>query len=182
MYAWEELSPFPSASPSREYVRRYLTPGDGAYLHQLLRLDMAGWLPDDLLVKVDRMTMAHSVEARVPYLDHRVVEAVMRLPASWKLRCFAGKRLLRDVARSVLPDEVVRRRKTGFAVPVGQWAADEMRGLVQEALGEAAVKRRGLFRPEAVAPLLNATEYNMFQRRQLWTLLCLELWCREFMD
>jgi asparagine synthase (glutamine-hydrolysing) len=180
LYAWQEL-PSPNASPARDLVRRYLKPG-GPYLNQLLRLDMAAWLPDDLLVKVDRMTMAHSVEARVPYLDHRVVEAVMRLPASWKLRAFAGKRLLRDVARPILPREIVNRRKAGFAVPVGEWAAAEMRGLVHDALGTDAVKRRGLFRPEAVAPLLETPRYNMFQRRQLWTLLCLELWQREFMD
>jgi asparagine synthase (glutamine-hydrolysing) len=182
LYSWDDLSSVRSARPAHEFVRRYLVPGDGPYLHQLLRLDMAGWLPDDLLVKVDRMTMAHSVEARVPYLDHRVVEAVMRLPASWKLRAFTGKRLLRDVAGPLLPPEIVNRRKTGFAVPVGEWAASEMRGLVQDALGPGAVKRRGIFRPGSVSPLLETRSYNMFQRRQMWTLLCLELWCREFMD
>lgn len=182
LYASDGLRKAQAARPAEGYVRRYLKPGDGPYLHQLLRLDMAAWLPDDLLVKVDRMTMAHAVEARVPYLDHRVVEAVMRLPASWKLRAFAGKRLLRDVSRPVLPPEIVTRRKTGFAVPVGEWAASEMRGLVQDVLGEKSVRSRGLFKPEAVSPLLKLDNFNMFQRRQLWTLLCLELWCREFMD
>lgn len=169
-------------SPSFEVVREYLGPGRTPFLHQLLRLDLATWLPDDLLVKVDRMTMAHSVEARVPYLDHRVVEAVMRMPAGWKLRALAGKRLLRDVARLVLPAQIVNRRKTGFAVPVGEWAASDMRGLVHDLLGPDAVRKRGIFRPETVARLLTPASYNMFQRRQLWTLICLEMWCREFID
>ena len=75
-----------------------------------------------------------------------------------------------------------RRRKTGFAVPVGQWAADEMQGLVRELLGADSVRRRGLFEPAAVAPLLGRDRYGMFERRQLWTLICLEMWCREFLD
>jgi len=169
-------------APAESVVRKYLTAGDGPYLHQLLRLDLATWLPDDLLVKVDRMTMAHAVEARVPYLDHRVVEAVMRMPPHWKLRRFTGKRILRSVGRKVIPKAIAGRRKTGFAVPVGEWAAGQMRELVAEMLGAEAVKRRGLFAAEAVSPLVGRSSYSMFQRRQLWTLLCLELWCREFVD
>jgi len=168
------------AMPAEAIVRRYLRPGDGPYLHQLLRMDLATWLPDDLLVKVDRMTMAHAVEARVPYLDHRVVEMVMRMPPDWKMRGFSGKRILRRVGAKLLPDGISSRRKTGFAVPVGEWAAGELRDLVMDLLGPDAVKRRGLFRPEAVGRLTGRRSYDMFARRQLWTLLCLELWCREF--
>ena len=171
-----------TTAPADEVVRRFLGPGDGPYLHQLLRLDLATWLPDDLLVKVDRMTMAHGVEARVPYLDHRVVEAVMRMPPSWKLRGFEGKHILRRAAAGLLPAEILRRRKTGFAVPVGEWALGEMRELVRELLGIDSVRRRGLFEPAAVAPLLDRKYYGMFERRQLWTLICLELWCRAFLD
>jgi len=171
-----------TTAPPDEVVRRFLQPNGEPYLQQLLRMDLATWLPDDLLVKVDRMTMAHAVEARVPYLDHRVVEQVMHMPPSWKLGGFEGKRILRRVAADLLPKEIVRRRKTGFAVPVGQWAADEMQGLVQELLGPDSVRRRGLFEPAAVAPLLGRGRYGMFERRQLWTLICLEMWCREFLD
>ncbi|MGO8702423.1 MAG: asparagine synthase (glutamine-hydrolyzing) [Candidatus Brocadiia bacterium] len=169
-------------APADEAVRRFLRPSGEPYLQQLLRMDLATWLPDDLLVKVDRMTMAHGVEARVPYLDHRVVEAVMHMPPSWKLGGLEGKRILRRVAAGLLPEEIVRRRKTGFAVPVGQWAAGEMKGMVQDLLGPDAVRRRGLFEPAAVARLLNRPRYGMFERRQLWTLICLEMWCREFLD
>ena len=167
-------------TPPDAIVRRFLHPGGEPYLHQLLRLDLATWLPDDLLVKVDRMTMAHAVEARVPFLDHRVVEAVMRMPPSWKLRRLTGKRILRRVGAGLLPKEITRRRKTGFAVPVGEWAAGEMREMVMDLLSPTAVRRRGLFRPEAVARLTGRSSYDMFARRRLWTLLCLEMWCREF--
>ena len=170
-----------SASPADSVVRPFLNTGRGPYLHQLLRLDLATWLADDLLVKVDRMTMAHAVEARVPYLDHRVVESVMRMPPAWKLSGFTGKRILRQVAQGLLPDEIVHRRKTGFAVPVGEWAAGEMRGLVADLLGPDAVRRRGLFEPKAVGELLHGGKLTMFERRQLWTLVTLELWCREFL-
>jgi len=182
LYSWSLQESCRTTAPADEIVRRFLGPGGGPYLDQLLRLDLATWLPDDLLVKVDRMTMAHGVEARVPYLDHRVVEAVMRTPPSWKLRGFEGKAILRRAAAGLLPAEIVRRRKTGFAVPVGEWALGQMRELVQELLGADSVRRRGLFEPAAVAPILNLKYYGMFARRQLWTLMCLELWCRQFLD
>jgi len=181
LYAGDLRAALRTATPPEETVRSNLRPGDGPYLNQLLRLDLCTWLPDDLLVKVDRMTMAHGVEARVPYLDHRVVEAVMRMPPSWKLRGLTDKWILRRAAEGVLPRRIVRRRKTGFAVPVGEWAAGEMRDLVMDLLGPASVRRRGLFEPEAVSALLERRPYGMFQRRQVWTLLCLELWCREFL-
>ena len=181
LYAADLHPALQSATPPDEIVRAHLKPGNGPYLNQLLRFDLCTWLPDDLLVKVDRMTMAHAVEARVPYLDHRVVEAVMRIPPSWKLGAVAGKRVLRRVAGDVLPRRIARRRKTGFAVPVGEWAAGEMRDLVMDLLGPEAVRRRGLFEPNVVKRLVQRPSYGMFQRRQLWTLICLELWCREFL-
>ena len=184
LYADGLSSACETTAPVGNLVRQFLgkQPGDGPYLQQLLRLDLCTWLPDDLLVKVDRMTMAHAVEARVPYLDHRVVEAAMRMPPAWKLRGASGKHILRRAAEGVLPASIVRRRKTGFAVPVGRWAAGEIRELVAELLGPDAVRRRGLFEPTSVSKLLQRRSYGMFERRQLWTVICLELWCREFMD
>jgi len=171
-----------SSAPADEIVRQHLVGNDGPFLNQLLRFDLATWLPDDLLVKVDRMTMAHAVEGRVPYLDHRVVEMVMRLPPRWKLWGLTDKRILRRIGRKLLPAGIARRPKTGFAVPVGRWAAGDLRELIEECLGPRSLARRGLFRPRFVARLLDRRSYPMFQRRQLWTLLCLELWCRECLD
>lgn len=182
LYTPDLLASRRTGTPPEEIVGRFLEPDGSPYLHQLLRLDLATWLADDLLVKVDRMTMAHAVEARVPYLDHRVVEAVMRMPPAWKLGMFEGKRILRRAASKLLPPGIVRRRKTGFAVPVGEWAAGEMRDVVQELLGPESMERRGLFQPGMVSDLALKTEYSMFERRQLWTLITLELWCREYLD
>jgi len=165
-----------------DLVRTYLKPGDGPYLNQLLRFDLAAWLPDDLLVKVDRMTMAHAVEARVPFLDHRVVERVMRMPPAWKMSLFAGKRILRDVGKTILPGRIVRRPKTGFAVPVGEWAAAGMRAFVRERLGPEAVRRRGLFAEKTVNRLVEKAHYGIFERRRLWALLCLEMWQAAVLD
>ena len=165
-----------------DLVSPYLNASGGDALQRLLRLDIATWLADDLLVKVDRMTMAHAVEARVPYLDHRVVEACLPLPIAWKLGWGQSKVLLRRVARQMLPDAIVRRRKTGFGVPVGQWASGELRGLVDDVLGRAATERRGIMAPDVVARLLSRRPFNMFHRRQFWALFVLEMWCRVFLD
>jgi len=182
LYAADLRSSLAGCARPLDLAREYLKPDAGPYLNQLLRFDLATWLPDDLLVKVDRMTMAHAVEARVPYLDHRVVERVMRMPPAWKLSLFEGKRILRDVGAKVLPKGIVRRKKTGFAVPVGEWAAAGMREFVREHLGPEAVRRRGLFAGKEVTRLVEKERYGLFERRQLWTLLCLELWQRAVLD
>ena len=171
------------ADPAGRLVEPYLAESAGGdYLQRLLRLDLALWLPDDLLVKVDRMTMAHAVEARVPYLDHRLVESALGLPAGWMLRGGVAKYLLRRMAEGVLPDGIVRRRKTGFGVPVGEWASREWRGLVSGVLGPDAVRRRGWMDPDIVSRLLARPRLGMFHRRQFWTLFSLEMWCRAFLD
>jgi asparagine synthase (glutamine-hydrolysing) len=89
--------------------------------------------------------------------------------------------MLRTLGGALLPEDIAQRRKTGFAVPVGEWAAGELRGFVHDLLGADAVRKRGLFDPSVVARLLDRTSYGMFKRRQLWTLICLEMWCREFL-
>lgn len=152
------------------------------YLSRLLRLDIKTWLSDDLLVKVDRMTMAHAVEARVPYLDHEVVEAAMNTPSSLKLRWLVGKRILRRLARGLVPATTARRRKTGFGVPISRWAHASLRAFVEDVLSPESVRRRGLFRPEVVRGLLARQPFCEFHRRQFWTLATLELWCRAFVD
>ena len=169
--------------PPVEMVGRRLRAGpEEDYLGRLLRLDLKTWLPDDLLVKVDRMTMAHAVEARVPYLDYKVVEMAMRLPSRLKLRAGAGKVIMRRMARGILPPATVRRRKTGFAVPISRWAHGALRDFVEEVLSPESIRRRGFFDPKSVQALLRRQPFCEFHRRQFWTLLVLEMWCREFLD
>jgi len=153
--------------PARDLAAPFFTGAGGRdFLSELLRFETAFWLPDDLLTKVDRMTMAHAVEARVPYLDHEVAEYATSLPSWLKTRGLVGKVLLRETARGLVPEATRRRRKAGFGVPVGRWAR----------------RRRGFFRPEAALLCQPTASHNPYRRRQFWTLAVLEMWCRNFLD
>ncbi|MGB7979067.1 MAG: asparagine synthase (glutamine-hydrolyzing) [Chlamydiales bacterium] len=138
------------------------------YLDQMLHIDQNLWLPDDLLTKVDRATMSHSLEARVPYLDHRLAEFAARLPARFKM----GKYLLKKLAgKGLLPAEIVQRPKWGFVIPLKEWMAGELKPLLDDAL--RSLEKRRIFRPGAI-----------FGRRhhatRLFSLLTLEWWFRKY--
>jgi asparagine synthase (glutamine-hydrolysing) len=139
-------------------------------------------LPYDLLVKVDITSMANSLEARSPFLDHEVMEFAARLPVSMKLRGRESKYLLKRVFSDLLPEENVKRRKMGFGVPVGKWFRGPLRELLRESLLSAEAMRRDYFQPAEVRRLVTehlegAADHSF----QLWNLLMLELWQREFM-
>lgn len=152
-----------------------------SYLDRLLHVDLRLWLPDDLLTKVDRATMAYSLEARVPYLDHRVVELCARLAPDLKCRGKIGKYILKRIAERHLPHDVVHRRKQGFFMPLSDWLANELKGQTYDCLGPQGLARRGLLRPQALARLL---QQHYGGRRnhssRLWALLVLERWFRRF--
>jgi asparagine synthase (glutamine-hydrolysing) len=152
-------------------------------LHRMLYVDTKMWLPDDLLMKVDRMSMAASIEARVPLLDHRLVEYAATLPPSFKVRGMQGKILLKEWARELLPNEVVDRRKVGFTVPLGRWFRGGLRPMLEDALVSERARSRGYFDPTEVRRLVD--EHQSGRRdhgRALWTLVQLELWERSFFD
>jgi asparagine synthase (glutamine-hydrolysing) len=107
--------------PFTPFAERFADVPDCEFLDQTLYVDTTTWLPDDVLVKVDRMTMAHSLEARAPFLDHRLVEFAASLPPDWKLNGWRGKDVLRKSQQRVLPTEVIRRSKRGFNAPVSRW-------------------------------------------------------------
>ncbi len=157
---------------------------DGAdLLDRLLAVDVGSYLPYDLLVKMDIATMANSLEARSPFLDHKVMEYAARLPSGYKVRGRSLKFLLRRAAEGLLPPEVIRRRKMGFGVPVAQWMRDELRPLLDDTLLSERAARRGYFRPEAVRQLVREhVEGGRDHGYALWGLLWLEMWHREFMD
>jgi asparagine synthase (glutamine-hydrolysing) len=166
------------------FVRRLLDRvGTGDTVHDLMYLDFKTWLPDDVLVKTDRMSMAASVEARVPFLDHRLVEFAAGLPASVKVKSLGTKALLRRALRRDLPAATLRRPKRPFLVPLRQWLRGELRDLVDDALTSAAARTRGLFQPAAVVRLLNEQRTGSHDHsRALWTLLCLHLWLDNVLD
>jgi asparagine synthase (glutamine-hydrolysing) len=151
------------------------------YLDRLLHVDTKLWLPDDLLTKVDRATMTHSLEARVPYLDHRFVEFCARLDPSLKIRGTTHKHILKRVAERYLPRDIVHRGKQGFVMPLTEWLAGRLSGELDEHLGDGGLARRGLFRDGALARLL--AEHRRGHRNhagRLWALLILERWFRRY--
>ena len=151
------------------------------YLDRLLHVDTRLWLPDDLLTKVDRATMTHSLEARVPYLDHRFVEFCARLDPALKIRGDTHKYLLKRVASRYLPHDIIERGKQGFVMPLTEWLAGKLAGELDGHLGAHGLARRGLFRDGALARLLS--EHRRGRRNhagRLWTLLILERWFRRY--
>lgn len=145
--------------------------------------DVARYLPEDLLVKLDLATMAHSLEARCPFLDAEVVEFAARLPVRWKVWGTAKKVLLRRALRDLLPPEILGRPKQGFGVPIDVWFRGPLKDLAFDTLLSPRAADRGLFRPAAVRHLLEEHVSGRADRRyQLWNLLMLELWYRTFID
>ena len=152
-------------------------------LDRMLALDVESYLPNDLLVKMDIATMANSLEARSPFLDHKVMEFCAALPSRYKLRGLTLKYLLRKAGARLLPPETLGRRKMGFGVPVGNWMRGELRGWVEDLLLSPRALKRGYFQPEALRQLVWAQlDGRQDQSFQLWALLWLELWHQEFMD
>jgi asparagine synthase (glutamine-hydrolysing) len=149
----------------------------------MLDADVNLYLPEDLLVKVDRATMAHSLEARSPFLDHVLMEFVASLPANLKLAGGQQKRVLKAMLRDVLPEAVLKRPKMGFCVPLARWFRKELREMAYDVLLAPRALQRGYFQPQAIAKLLDAHcrgEAN--HAEHLWDLLMLELWQRTFID
>ena len=152
-------------------------------LDQLLSVDTHSYLPDDLLVKVDRATMAHGLEARSPFLDHRLMEFAASLPVDLKVRGGQGKYLLKAAMRGVLPDHILDRSKMGFGVPIDRWFRKDCRAFVRDTLLSSRALQRGYFRPDRVRAMLDAhQDGGSNYGYRLYALLMLELWHREYMD
>jgi len=148
-----------------------------------LLTDIMTYLPNDLLVKVDIATMANSLEARSPFLDHHVIEFAASLPEKYKLRGLTTKYLLKQVLKKLLPAENVDRRKMGFGVPIGHWFRGKLQPFLRETILSESALKRGLFKPDAVKRLVELhTRSERDYSHQLWTLLMLELWFRRFID
>jgi asparagine synthase (glutamine-hydrolysing) len=148
-----------------------------------LLTDIMTYLPNDLLVKVDIASMAVSLEARSPFLDHHVIEFAASLPEKFKLRGLTTKYLLKRVLQKLLPAENLERRKMGFGVPIGHWFRGQMQPFLRESLLSEKALGRNLFKPEAVKRMIELhTRGERDYAHQLWTLLMLELWFMHFID
>lgn len=161
---------------------RYLEPGEGNWLSNLQHLDMENYLPLDILTKVDRMSMAHSIETRVPLLDHKLVEFAATIPAEMNLRGGTTKYVLKRAMRGILPDSIIDRPKRGFAVPLNYWFRGKLGPYVRELLLGDETRRRGFFDTRYVASLVKRHENGRDLDLKLWTLISFELWARQFLD
>ncbi len=152
-------------------------------LNRLMAVDAETQLPDDLLMLTDKMTMATSLECRVPLLDHELVELAARMPENLKLRGGVLKYTLKQALSDLLPPDILYRKKRGFGTPMGAWLKGELAPLLKSVLSEASVARRGLFRFDAVRDLITAHEKNEVDGTdQLLALLNFEVWARIYLD
>ena len=160
----------------------YRTEGAGTLLSRVLYADIKTYLVE-LLMKQDQMSMAASVESRVPFLDHKLVEFAARLPDEWKLSGWTTKRVLREAMRDRLPRVILTRRKLGFPVPFARWMRGGWNDVARDVLLDRRSRERGVLDPAAVDRLLRE---HLGGRRdcgdQIWSLLNLELWYRTFID
>jgi len=154
--------------------------GDGSTLARLLQLNFRTYLLDDLLVKMDRMSMAHGLEARSPFLDTALVEFGASLPNRLRMRWGRGKQLLRRAMKDILPPSILARAKMGFGAPLGAWFRSDLNGLVQERLLDPASPLYEYLRPEPVAALVRSHMAAAADLSpQIWALLTLESWLRQ---
>ena len=152
-------------------------------VRKLFEVDLATQMPDDLLMLTDKMTMATSIECRVPLLDTRLVELAARMPSRHKIRGRELKHILKRALGSLLPDEILYRKKRGFGAPMGAWIKKELAALTDTLLSEEAVMRRGLFQPHAVRRTLALHQENKADHTDhILSLLNLEVWCRLYID
>jgi asparagine synthase (glutamine-hydrolysing) len=152
-------------------------------LNRMLYADAKVWLPDDLLLKADKMTMANGLELRVPFLDHKLVEFAATLPRDLKLKGSTGKHLLREAMQGVLPPQIINRPKKGFPVPTESWLRGELKDFVHDTLLASDAACRGYMDTRVIEKIVNEHEQGTANRRQeIWTLLIFEIWHRTFID
>jgi asparagine synthase (glutamine-hydrolysing) len=169
--------------PVRRYRELYDACAARDPVSRLQHIDLKLYLPDDILVKADRMSMANSLEARVPFLDHRVVEYASTLPARLKLRGLSKKYILKRAMSRDLPAKILHGKKRGFNVPIPSWLGHELRDLVHDVLAPRRLKDIGLFKPEVVATMIRQHELKRFDySRNIWCLLVFMLWHNEYVS
>ena len=170
-----------SNSAEVKYVSLFES-GNLSSIDRMVRSDLNSYLPGDLLAKVDIATMAHSLELRSPLLDVNVVEWGVSLPRNYKIKGFETKHILKDVARSLVPLELIERPKMGFGIPRAEWLRTGMKEIVTDTLTDTTAAQRGWFNPTEVKKIINIHMAGEDKDNLLWPLLMLELWARTWLD
>ncbi len=181
---WEEVG---GSDPSIRHRAAFERVHDADFLNQMLYLDSKIFMTSLNLTYNDKMSMASSVEVRVPFLDRELAEFVAwNVPPGLKLKGFfrpTTKHIFRKAMQDVLPREVLRQPKAGFAAPVDYWLANDLKEMVDETLSDSRVRGRGLFRPEAISALVEQHRRGTNDwSSQIWQFLTLELWMQTFLD
>src|SRR5687768_18344685 len=172
LYTPEFASEINGGDPSDLLSKWFATANGTGTLDATMLTDQMTYLPNDLLVKVDIASMANSLEARSPFLDHNVIEFAASLPESLKMRRFETKSLLKKVAARLVPREVVYRRKMGFGVPIGKWLRGDMKPFLKDTLLSERSLSRGIVKPEMVQKYVSEHTGNTRDHAsRLWTLL-----------
>jgi len=171
------LDGFASDTPTRKLFDKVR---DQSVLHQMLYVDTKTWLPDDLLVKADKMTMATSVELRVPLLDFRILEFAASLPQHYKVRGWTLKRVLKAALAGTVPQEIIKRKKTGFPVPHDQWMRKELKDFVHATLLDSHSALERYFSRKAILDLVTRHQKGEGCTKEVFCLLVLQLWLGQF--
>lgn len=182
----ELYSPEFSHCVDREFstraVTRYLNHGRAGKVNQMLYADTKTSLPDDLLLKADKMTMANSIELRVPFLDHQFLEFAASLPENFKVRGFTTKYIAKRALRDRVPHEILHRKKVGFPVPYEEWMRNELKDWVRDILLDSETLSRGYFQKRCIERLIDEDQRFHVYPKEILSLVSLELWHRSFLS
>jgi asparagine synthase (glutamine-hydrolysing) len=167
---------------ARRFGELYATSTASDPINRLLDLDIQTYLTDDILTKVDIASMAHSLEVRCPLVDQDLMVFAASLPGDVKLRGLQTKLILREVAKPLLPEKILTRRKQGFGLPVDRWMREDLAPMSQDLLLDQTARERGIFDPSAIQNLLRQHQRGEPRGDQIWALMILDLWYRSFID
>jgi len=180
LFAPEFLARVDVSHPARIFAHYLEKVRDRSPLKRMLYVDLKVWLPDNLLLRGDQMTMAASIEERVPFLDHELVELAARIPGRVLTGGFQTKSLLKRALQPYLPSEILHRRKVGFTVPIGPWFRKSLQSMVADLVLSPEAKARGYFNPASAEQFVREHFDGVRDRqKQLWALVNFELWCRQ---
>jgi asparagine synthase (glutamine-hydrolysing) len=178
-----ELLPEVADGSHLPYFRTFRDGRWGGAVERAMATDIRTYLVDDILAKVDRASMAYSLEARVPLLDHRVVEFAVKLPTAFKVRGGETKRPLRTILYGLVPRRLLDRPKMGFGIPVNRWLRNELKPLLEEYLGEERIRREGFLLPAGVSRLVREhLSGRQDHQYRLWALLVFGMWRERYLS